>query len=156
MRKQHSILILIASLGLLLGCSKSKSNPVPAATGKFTFNGVVYSGPASGASYNGGMVVSIDGGGSKTITFYNVPVSSGGAVNIVNAYNAGVSESTDVYGSSNIMIGNSQSSSVADNGSVSLSGTLTKTGARSFEFTGYFQADLSSKLTAPVSGSGTY
>jgi hypothetical protein len=150
MKKWYLVFILATSAGILPGCSKSKSDPTPAATGKFVFNGVVYSGPASAVTYNGTLEVTISSAG-KSITFYNVPSAGAGTFTIYNAFTTGVLQSTtDVYGSSDIEIANLAP------GSSSLNGTFTKSGARSFTFTGVFQADLASKSTAEVTGSGTY
>ena len=150
MKKWYSVFILAASIGMLPGCSKSKSDPTPAPSGKFVFNNVVYSGPSSSSTYNGTVEVTINSAGN-TITFFNVPTADMGTFTIYNAFQTGVLQSTtDVYGSSNIEIANQPP------GSASVTGTFTKTGARSFTFTGAFQADLVNKSTAEVSGSGTY
>lgn len=151
MKKHRSIFILVMAVSTLFACSKSKSDPAPAGTGKFIFNGTAYSGPATATNYNGTVYVTISGGNGKTMTIYNVPSSNSGASDLYNAFQTGVDDSkTEAYGSSDIEIANLPS------GSVSLNGTLTKTGARSFVFAGVFQADLSSKSTVEVSGSASY
>jgi hypothetical protein len=151
MKKHYLILILFAASSMLPACSKKSSDmPLPD-KGTFTFAGAVYSGPTTSATYNGGVEVNIAGAGGMNLVLYNLPSASGGSFNVYNAFDTGVLQSsTDVYASSNILIAN------LSGGSVSASGTLTKTGARSFTFTGFFRADLSGAATAIVSASGNY
>jgi hypothetical protein len=150
MKKWYSVFILAASIGMLPGCSKSKSDPTPSTLGQFVFNNVVYSGLSTSSTYNSTLEVTINSSGN-TITFFNVPTADKGTFTIYNAFQTGVLQSTtDVYGSSDIEIANQAP------GSASVTGTFTKTGDRSFTFTGVFQADLASKSTATVTGKGTY
>jgi hypothetical protein len=151
MKKHYLILVLFAIGSLFSGCSKKSSDPAPTAHATFNFAGAEFSGPTTAVTYNGGIEVNISGGNGKELVLYNVPSAEGGTFNLYNAFDTGVLQSnTDVYASSNINIGNTTQ------GSASASGTLTKTGARSFSFSATFRADLSGTTTATVVGSGTY
>ena len=151
MKKHRSIIILVIAVSTLFACSKSKSDPTPAGAGKFIFNNTVYTGTASGVTFNGALEVTIETADGKNIVFYNIPTETAGAFTIFNAFQTGVLQSsTEVYGASNLTIG------ASTDGTASLNGTLTKTGARGFTFTGVFQADLVSSSTVQVSGSASY
>jgi hypothetical protein len=150
MKKHYLFLILLSGGSLFFSCSKKSDDVAPATHGTFNIAGAVYQGSTSAATFNGGVEVEIVSGGNY-MQIYNMPSAEGGTFDVFNTFQTGVLQSsTDVYASSNVNIG------VQTDGSASLSGKLTKTGARSFTFTGTFQANLSSSTTAAVIASGSY
>jgi len=151
MKKHYLFIILLSAGSLFFSCSKKSDDAAPATRGTFNIAGAVYQGSTTAATFNGAVEVDITDSKGNYMQIFNMPSTEGGTVDVFNTFQTGVLQSnTDVYASSNINIG------VQTGGSASLSGKLTKTGARSFTFTGTFQAKLSSSTTATVIASGSY
>jgi len=151
MKKHYLFLILLSASSLFFSCSKKSDNAAQPTHGTFNIAGAVHEGSTTAATFDGGVEVDITDSQGNYMQIYNMPSAEGGTVDVFNTFQTGVLQSsTDVYASSNVNIG------VQTGGSVSLSGKLTKTGARSFTLTGTFQANLSSSTTATVIASGNY
>lgn len=131
-------------------CSKS-SDPAPTdptsglGSGSFTLDGVTVSGTCIGVastSCSGGLDVGITPttGSSEQFSIVNMPSASSGTFNITNA--------TQSSGTCNLWAGTS--------GYLSKSGTLTKTGAKSFTFTATLYDATEQNPDKTITGQGTY
>ena len=169
--KRNTRLFFVAFISLTIvisyGCSKSgnknnggnnggTNNGIPAAgTGKFTFQGTIYGNECIGGVDNGSMnlIVGIADtviNGQSTFGMTNVPTATSGTYNFTDGY---VSDSSSTLAGV-VHIGYFNGYNYGKE-YYTKSGTLTKTGAKSFNFSCVVY-DYYTNETYNVTGSGSY
>ncbi len=156
--KTSSSLLLIVGLGvatlLLVHCKKSASSS--GGNGTFKITGTTYSGACKSGPHvsdsscnNANIDVAVTSGSTAGMQLYifNMPQTASGISPLMDA--------NTFYGSctyTTAMIGDSTTQFLA----ISRSGTITKTGAKSFSFTGIFYNQSTNTSYGTVTGSGNY
>ncbi|MFO0414083.1 MAG: hypothetical protein ACK50E_00400 [Bacteroidota bacterium] len=144
---------------LLFSCSKDSTSPALIGTGSYTFSGTTYQSFCIGVSAtlcNSGLDVTLshqDNDPKGAVAIYNMPSASSGTFSIVDGEKElDISLNPSLKSCKLFVI---LSDLVMSDGYVSKSGTLTKTGPKSFTFT-CSAIDLTTNQTKVITGKGTY
>jgi hypothetical protein len=139
------LVAIIATSTMMLGCKKDEKSTQ--GNGKFTYNGTSYSGECiaiSSVNCTGGTTVQIVAdGGNRNVQIHNIPSASSGTTNLKSWDKATDCDITIAY-----LIGTV--------GYASTSGSVTKTGAKSFTFTATLYDFATGQSPHTISGSGSY